>query len=216
MTFLTSTCFSLSVVGGGLIGWVRFRKTDPAFFPFIYLVWLGSLNEVISAALIFSGYPNVISYNFFILGEAILTCWQFYRWQLFGNKKGLYYFFQCFFIGTWITEWMIRPFYSFSSYFIISYSFVLVLMSISTINQLVFKETTSLLKSPVFLICISFVLYFTISVLVETFWVFGLQQSREFRLKVQNLLSYINLLTNIAFTVAILWMPMRQRYILQS
>jgi hypothetical protein len=51
--------------------------------------------------------------------------------------------------------------------------------------------------------------YFTYSVLVEAFWIFGINHSSVFRNNIYGILSYINLFVNLLFTLAIVWMPTR-------
>jgi hypothetical protein len=215
MDVLTGAIFSLSVGLGALTGLLRFRKINPEFLPFIYLMWAGFLNEAGSVAVIYSGHSNFLNNNIFFLGEALLICWQFYRWQLFSTRR-FYYFIQVFFVVIWVVEVVFHAPKTVLSYFIISHSFIIVLMSIHMINKIVFRETTPFMRDPVFLICLGFIVYFTYSVLVETFWIFGLTHSKHFRLRVYALLSYINLVVNLVFVIAILWIPMRQRYILRS
>lgn len=213
MDVLTGALFSLSVGIGAIAGRVRYRKIDPVFWPFIYLLWVGFTNELISIGLMYGGYSNFVNNNIFFLLEALLICFQFYRWDILGRRK--YLLLQSTFIIFWVAECILQSIYTMNSYFIIFHSFIVVLMSIHMINKIVFAENTSLLKHPVFLICMGFIVYFTYSVLVEVFWLYGLTQSKVFRLRIYEVLSYINLLVNLVYAIAILWMPMRQQYILR-
>lgn len=216
MSFELSAAFSLTIVFGAIIGWTRFQKTDPAFLPFLLLLSIGFVNEVTSILLMTYGHSNMINYNLFELVESILLTWQFLKWGLFEKMKKLYYLLQVVFVFLWAGENFIHSFQAFNSYFIIVHSFLFVMMGISMINRVSLKESTPLLKQPVFLICIGLIIYFDYAVLVEAFWVFGLNHSASFRLRVYAILAYINLFTNLIFALAFLWIPMRPRYILQS
>jgi hypothetical protein len=158
----------------------------------------------------------MINYNLFGLAESLLLSWQFLRWGLFEKQKEFYYSLQVVFILIWISENFIHSFKAFDSYFIIVHSFMFVMMGISMINRISLKETVALLKNPVFLICIGLIVYFNYAVLVEAFWIFGLNHSRSFRLGIYEILAYINLVCNLIFAIAFIWIPMRPQYILRS
>ncbi len=216
MSFWLSATFSLSVGFGVIIGWARFKKTDPAFFPFLLLLSLGLLNELISIGVMTAGKTNSINYNLFAIAEAMLVTWQFREWGLFDERNRFYFLLQVALPASCIAEWM---FYSngriYTSHFIIGYSLLIVLMSIFMINRLLFSITENLLREPVFLICCGFCIYFSYTVLVEAFWLYGLNQSKDFRLGIYAILSYINLFTNLLYAFALLWIPLKRRYIMQ-
>jgi|SRR5436190_2707574 len=217
MTFELNAAFSLSVGIGAVIGWVRVKKTDPAFLPFLILIWLGFTNEVLSIILMKAGYSNAVYYNIFSLLEAIIINWQFRRWGLYRNNNRLYLIIQSLFLVGWITEILTKgSINSFNSYFIICYSTIIVILAINIVNKEMFKEPSSLLLNPVFLVCLGLILYLTYTILVEIFWVYGLNRTKVFRVRIYEIFAYINLLTNLIFAFAILWIPMKRQYILQS
>lgn len=217
MYFELNAIYSLSIAIGAIIGWVRWKKTDPAFSPFLWLLWLGLSNEIISLSIMNAGFSNAINYNLFCLAEFLLISLQFKRWELFKDSNKLFWALQFLFVGFWIVETMARwNVKGFDSYFIIGHAVVIVLMSIHMLNKVMFMEPTALLKNPIFLICIGLVIFFTYSILVEAFWVYGLTKSKEFRIMIYEILAYINLFTNLVFALAALWIPMKRQYILQS
>jgi hypothetical protein len=161
----------------------------------------------------YHGYSNVHNYNFFVLAEGLLACQLFRNLQLL--SRPIYTVLVLLVTATWMTEYAFAPPDRFQSYSIIFISFLIVLLSISTINQLIFASPYSLLKQPAFLICTAFIIYYTFCVLTESFWMFGVQRSRSFRLSINALLNYINLFTNLLYLIAILWMPTRHRFTLR-
>ena len=215
MSFELNAAFSLSIMVGAVIGWCRVRKSDPAFFPFLLLLTVGLMNEVASIIIIKSGHQNIVNYNLYGFVEAVVLTWQFLRWGLFKRAKALYYTLQIVFAALWAIENCSHSFKAFNSYFIMVHSFLLVLMSISMINRVSLRETLPLWRQPVFLICTGLVIYHDYAVLVEAFWIFGLNYSDGFRIRIYEILSYINLFTNLLFAFAIIWIPTRLRYILQ-
>lgn len=184
MQFEMNAVFSLSVGIGAVTGWARFKKTDPAFFPFLLLLWAGFTNELVSILIISKGYTNAVCYNLFTLAEAVIISWQFYRWGLYGRRRRWYFSIQCLFIAGWLTEFTFRQnLQAFHSYFIIVYATIIVFMSIHVLSNELFKEPGILFLNPVFLICMGFFIYFTYTVLVEIFWMYGLNRSSVFRIR---------------------------------
>lgn len=215
MPYYVSVLFSFSIALGAILGWIRLKKLDPAFFPFILLLTVGLINEVVSVVVLEAGSSNALSYNIYSLVEVLLICWQFQRWKLFAARKVLFIGALGFCVVVWVIDiFIINSIFRFSSYSIILHSFVIVVMSIHMINHLIFKEIVSFMRHPVFLICLGFIIYFTYAILVEMFWVLGLNRSGSFRAKIYEILAYINLITNLIYALAVLWMPMKPRYIM--
>jgi hypothetical protein len=216
MTPLLGAIFSLSISIPCVIGLVRYRRVDPANHPFIHLMWIGLVHEIISIVLIHNRHPNLHSYNVFALAQAFVCTKLFQRWGIFRGNRWLYAAVQLSYICFWVLEYSASGFRHFASYFIVYHSFIIVLLSIHQLNSVVFNDSGLLLRSSTFLICMSFISYFTYTVLTEVFWIYGLNRSRVFQLRVYTILAYINLIVNFIYALAILWMPMRRQYILRS
>ena len=103
----------------------------------------------------------------------------------------------------------------YNSYFRIFYSFLIVLMSISTINSLLMRERKPLIRNPIFIICCTFALYNTITVVAEAFFASHLQLGDSFRINMDHMILYAGFLFNTIYAIAILWMPKKQAFILQ-
>jgi hypothetical protein len=217
MSFELNAAFSLSVGIGAAISWIRFKKADPAYLPFFTWLWIGFITEIASIFIMKRGYSNAVIYNLFSLLEAIIILWQFKKWGLFGIKTKLYYILVTVFLVTWFAEIVERGgLNQFVSFFIIGYATIIVFVSISIINSVVFKESTPLLLNSQFLICIGLIVYFTYMALIEIFWLYGLNRSSVFRIRVYDIFAFINLFTNLLFGFAALWIPMKRRYLLRS
>jgi hypothetical protein len=201
----------------GVIGAIRYKKLDKSFFPFIWLMWIGVFNETFSHYADKKWHTNAVNNNIYSLVEFIMLLWQFKKWKLFDHKNNGFKIISTAAIFFWVIEnFFIYTIDSFNSYFIICSSLCIALLSIRMINILVLREKDVLLKNATFLICISFVLYYTYAALVEAFWVYGLGESKEFGIRIQNILLYINLFANLVYALAVCWIPTRPRFILQS
>jgi hypothetical protein len=205
--------FSFSIVLAAIIGGIRFRQINPAYYPFIICIWIGLANEILSYVVIKAGHSNAINNNIYILIESIFFTLQFKRWGLFQYNKWLFPSLIVLFLVAWLVQNLyISKITFFRSEFRILYSFALVLMSISQLNKILSREKKSLLKNSIFLICIGFILYYTYKIIVEAFWVYGLNNSRDFRNNVYLILAYINLIANLIYAMAILWTPTKHRF----
>lgn len=213
--FLLNSFCSISIIIAAAIGAWRFRDIHPSFRPFIYCIWVGFINELLSIGLIATGHSNALNSNIYILIEAWLIVWQFYNWGLLRRHRILFPGLLTLITLVWLTEnFVMGNLLQFSSWFRIIYSFILVLLSISLLNQQIVIEKEMLLKNPVALICLAFIIYYTYKVLVETFWVYGLIESANFQTKVYLIMNYINLFANLIFALAVLWMPTKHRFTL--
>ena len=205
--------FSLSILIASVIGWVRFKKIDPAYYPFLYCLWIGTLNEIVSYILVANHQTTALNNNIYVLFEPILLVWLFKNWGSFRRAPQMFTALLILFPILWIVEnFFISTITHFTFYYRIFYSFIIVLLSIQIINRLIMTERKNILKNSTFLLCVGFVIYYTFSVLVQTFWLYGLNVSREFTLKVVFILLTINLFSNLIYALAVLWMPTRHRF----
>ena len=215
MSFLLSIFTSLSIGIAAIIAAIRFRSIHSVFRPFIYCIWLGFINEFVSIILAHVIHNNAVNSNIYVLLESLLITWQFYKWGLFGKYKTLYPSLLILLTTTWLLEnFIISNILQFSSWFRVFYSMVIVLMSISELNRQIVRERGMLLKNAEAIICITFILYFTYKVLVETFWLYGLNESTTFQSSVYFILNFINLFSNLIYALAVLWIPTKRRFTL--
>lgn len=217
MNFNLAVIFSFSIAIAAIIGWIRFKKINPAYYPFLYCIWLAFLSEIISYLVVRGGHSNAINSNIYMLGEALLIPWQFKNWGLFQRPKYLFPGLLILFTLLWTLEsFFIKGITLNISYFKILYSFAIVLMSIQVINNQLMRERRNFLRSPIFLITAAFVFYYINAVIVGVFWLYGLQMSMRFMLKLAWILIYVNLFTNLIYALAVLWMPTKHRFSLPS
>ncbi|HEX2535497.1 MAG TPA: hypothetical protein VHK69_17255 [Chitinophagaceae bacterium] len=216
MNYYIAVLLGYSILLAGIIGIVRFQKIQSTYYPFLYCIWLAGVNEVISSYLLLTGQYNIINSNIYNLAEALLVLWFFRRLGAFQRYRFLFPFFAGVFTTAWVWENFIYHDFgtAFNSYFNIIYSFPLVLLAINAINTYLIKER-NLLKNPAFLICIGIIIFFTYRVLVEAFYVYGLNGSSSFSARVYDILSIINVLCNLIYALAVLWMQKKQVFTLQ-
>lgn len=217
LSYYTVEALALSIFISGIIAIFRFKQIPETFRPFIYLIWIGCLNEVVSVYLAFRYHNNVICSIVYTLIESLFFLWFFKRLNLFDgiNRKWLY-FLAVLFVGIWIANSFLSDSFGtqITYYFDITYAFCLVILSIRVVNNLLFTER-ELMKSPAFLICIGLIIFFTYQIIQRMFGLAGLKNSYTFRANVQVLLYIINFLVNLIFALAVLWMRKKQAFTLQ-
>lgn len=215
MSYTWFVILSCSIFIAAIIGWVRFHKIAPAFYPFLICLWVGSLNELLSIVLPRFGYTTDINNNIYVLIEAILLCWQLKRWDGFDRHRLSFPLLIATLVSIWLLEnvWLSSISVT-ESWFRLVYAFVLVLLAIQQVNKLILSERKSLLSNSAFLICIGIILYFTYKGMIEIFWINGFHTTAGFLINVYSVMIWINLFANIIYSFAVLWMPAKQRFIL--
>lgn len=214
--------FALSVLVAGILAVIRFRKIDRIFLPFILCIWAACLNEGLGYFLFMNGYHTSVNNNIYVLTEALLFILFFKNMNLFGEFGWLFVLFFAMVICTWVWENLIMgKITGVSSWFRIAYSFLIVLMSITLINRLLITDiyksyrapARSVWLNPILLICIGAIIFFTFKLLVEIFWLYGLNGTAGFRIQLYRIMVYVNLAVNLIYALAILCMPQKQPYI---
>lgn len=190
-----------------VIALIRLRSINVIYYPFIILLWTGSANEVISyftAKYFRNSAPNT---NIYGLLEVLIILWQFKRWNRVDQYKKIITFPAVLLCISWIIEnFATDSFLNYNEYFPILGSVFIVILSIVNINKILARDRKGLLKNPVFIICICFIIFYAYDASIEILWRYGLKVNDELSVEIYNLLIYINLLVYIFYSYAILCM----------
>lgn len=200
---------SFSVFIAGIIAIFRYKKIASVYYPFLICIWIACINEALSYFIIkVQGRSNLVTINIYVLIEAILITFLFKKLKTFKRSEFLFYSIIGAFIIWWgVDNFILNTIKEYDVYFRIFYSFIIVLMSISTINEMIVHNNK---RNATFLLCIAFVFYFTFKVFVYAIWISGLSQ--DFLRNLFGIMAYVNLITNLIYGVAILWMPRRLEF----
>ncbi len=208
---------SYSVMLAAIIALFQYKKAVRSFLPFFVFIWAGAANEIVSHFTILYLRSNMMNNNIYVLIESLLLLWLFYCWQLFDRSKWLLWALGASFILFWLAEvFVFSEITRVAAYFRVFYSFPIVLLSISMINRLLTQESGNLLKNAAFIICVAFVIYFTFKILLEIFYIYGMMHSRAFRTSVFDIMRVINLLCNLIYAVALIWIPRKNSSLMPS
>jgi hypothetical protein len=214
LNYYVLVVFSYSITIAALIGVIRIKSIVHSYRPFVYLCILAVLNEVVSAYSIEQYQTNVINSNIYILLEFYLLLWLFRNWGL-GQRRDLFYtIIGIGFTALWIADnFIIHPFQQFNSIYRVCYAIALIFLSIDQVNFIIVRENRNLLKNASFLICIAILIFYSYKGTVEVFYLLEIKLSNTFYNNLFLILAVINLLANIIYAFAALWMPTKQRFI---
>ncbi|MEP7238744.1 MAG: hypothetical protein ABI685_12790 [Ferruginibacter sp.] len=214
MIYWVSVYMSFTVCIAAVIAAVRFRKLDRVYLPFILSIWIASINEIISFSIAQKGYSNYANNNIYILAEGLLILWQFKNWELFNRAWMLPVGLAIGLVGTWIYEiHSLETLNQLHYYYRLLYAAIVVICSINIQNRLIISHNHRLLTNPVFFICIAYILYFTLKILTDTYWIYNPKSSTVFLTAVFYSMACNNLITNLLFIIAVLWIPRKPDYI---
>ena len=210
---------SLSIIFAVIIGIVRFRKMDPSYYPFIYNICLALLIEVTHQILMSNGYshPLVAVLNVYGYLDFFLFTWLFHNWGLFNRKRSVFITVVSIFFVIWLFT---NVFYSQFSrglniYFAIIYSFALIFFSVNTFNKVIVHERSSMSRNAQFWICLGVIIFYSFfTVLNATRFIilFKHNMSMDFWHKLHEITLFSNILVNLLYAVAVLWIPRKKKY----
>ena len=213
-SFLLEIALNYSILIAAIIGIIRFKSIIRDYYPFIFIIWLGVFNETLSLVLIFTLGRNTVNSNIFVLLEYLLIVYQFYKWN---NKKGLkkYVILALLGLAVWSADNLVLNSITHNnSLFRAFYSFLVVFFSIDQVNKLVIYERGPLFKNPMFIICITFLLYYGFKAFVESYNLFHLGLSKTLLRDLWIILYFVNGIANLLYALAVLWIPMKVKFIL--
>jgi hypothetical protein len=208
---------SLSISFAVLIGIVRFRKIDAAYYPFIYNITAALVVEIVTRIFMVNGQPEAfeVALNIYSFLDFYLYLWLFHNWGLFNKNKSVFIALSLTFFLVWLTNnalvtGFIRP----NFYFFILYSFALIFFSVTAFNKAVVNERISIFRNAKFWICLGIIIFYSFFVVAcaTSLTLFREDVSLEFRRGLQAINVYSNLLVNLLYAVAVIWVPRKKNF----
>jgi len=207
------TIIATAICIAGVLGAIRYRKTDRIFYPFIYLCWLATVVELSGSLRLYPMSYTVYVFNIYSIAEYTLITWLMLRWRVI-SRPAFWLITGGLTLG-WILEFLIFDRITHgASYFNIAYALVIVFMSVRCLGWRLMVERGNLLKSPYVIICSAFILYFTTAAIVVAFWLYGMYGSADFVNAVVLFHYIVNLVANLTYAIAILCMPRKDPFTL--
>jgi hypothetical protein len=208
---------SLSIGFAVIIGIVRFRRIDSAYYPFIYNIIIALLVEILNRILTVRGHPSafMLLLNIFSYIDFFLFLWLFHNWGLFNRKKSTFIAIAVTFFIIWLlNNILVTGFVKHNLYFFILYSFALIFFSVNTFNKAVVHERSSIFRNPKFWICLGIIIFYSFFIVTVStgLSLFMHNVSVEFRRGLQAISVFSNLLVNLLYAVAVLWIPRKKNF----
>lgn len=194
-----------------LLGLARFNRIENSYRPLIIFLFFGLLFELLS--FIVSVYSpqksNAVPSNLYVLLEGPFIIWMFYSWNILKGSKKVFFALAAVLIVIWITENIVfHNINSFSPYYRILYYCLVVLLSINIINYTIINNNGNLFQNARFVICLSFIFFFTYKLMYE--WAYQYCNSNSLNASKNIIISsfgYVNVLENIILTIAVALIP---------
>jgi len=200
-----------------VLGLIRFRKVEPAYQPFLFIVCLGFINHSLSLVLIRYFRSNAINGNIYVLVESLLYIWQFSNWGLFKKKKKTALMLAALLLGVWIIDnILVHNFRVLNSGFRIFSSFMMVFLAINQVTSLITRAKMNLLKNAIFIICSGMLIYFSYKAFIDVFFLVELDPGIGVIHYIYAILVGINFFVNLIFAWAVLWIPKKKPSMLSS
>jgi hypothetical protein len=179
------------------------------------ILCLGVLNELASLASVYTTGTNAVTFNFYILAESILLVLMFYRWDIRASRS------KALITGsTLVIVWLIDNvgngnIQNFYGVFGLYCSLVMMYYSIRYISRCIAFDNGNLLHNGRCIICIGLLLYFSIKIITDTFFIMDLGLSRELEAEILLIVSVMNVVANIVYFYAILCLKQKTEFTLE-
>jgi hypothetical protein len=209
--------FSLSIGFAVIIGIVRFRRIDSAYYPLIYNAMVALVVEILNKMLTEKGYTDAFVFvlNVFSYIDFFLFLWLFHNWGLFNRKKSVFITIAGIFFLIWLSEGIFKTsFIKLNLYFFMLYAFALIFFSVNTFNRAVVHERSSIFRNPKFWICLGIIIFYSFFIVTVTTGIsmFWNNVSVQFRRDLQAISVFSNLLVNLLYAVAVIWIPRKKNF----
>ena len=176
------------------------------------------LVEIIAHIFLENGLAHVMNtmFNVYTMFEFSLVAWMFHAWGLFNGSRIFFITMMVVFFLAWLADTVIfRSITSGSNYYFRAlYSFSLVLFAVSTFNKMVVNHRGKIFENAQFWICLGIIIFFTFFLLdnATKISLVNFTVSRKFRANLQEIIVFINVLVNLLYAVAVLWIPRKKNF----
>lgn len=207
--FMFATISAFSIALPCATGLIRCKHIDRRYTPFLLVLLIGLVNESLSLLLIRLHNNNLINSNIYTLIEYLLYLWFFKLLSSLNGRISATLFIFGFFVWC-LDNFILHSLMNSNSIFRIIASLIIVWLSIDKLTRLTLNGFNDRFKKTDLLLCFSFLAYFTFRGFIHVVKFFSIGQTTGFYIDLWVMLCLLNLLVNILFFIAILWIPKRQ------
>jgi len=161
-----------------IVALIRIKKIDKIYYPLLILLLIGLLTELASFICINVFKTNAPVIKIYSLVECCIILYQLYLWKNAARYRPMFIALGLVCVIFWVVETIVfKNINTFSPYFRVFYAFVIVLLCINQINAMMFYQNVTLLKNPVFIICLAFIILFLYQIILEASFFIGSDKS---------------------------------------
>lgn len=161
----------ISVLVIGAICLIRFKLFPVAFRPYCYNNWIGVAGIIVYRVSISTVGSNAIDANVSSILDFLTIAWFYYLLNGRINDRNLFIAFASLAITAFVVDnFIFHNIFIFNSASYIFFNLMTVYLIIDHINRMVITERRSLLREPVFLISLSLLTYYSLSLVMEMFY----------------------------------------------
>lgn len=209
MTATATFLLSLSVLFPFATGIIRWRIIRRRYYPLFILFSLALATELVTRyAIAKETEAWVPGNNLYVLAESMLIPFQFIVWGYMHNKRKAFYIVTGILFLGWMAEHVfVGDMTRLHPYFRMSYSLLIVLLSINMLNYLVIHEERNLVRHPVFIICTAFIIFFTYQLVYEGIYHMVSNMETINAITLNTAFSIVNAVCNLLYGIAFLLVP---------
>jgi hypothetical protein len=198
---------SQSIIIPILVALIRFKKINKVHYPLLLLLLIGLMTELASRICINAFQTNAPVIKIYSLVECCIILYQLYLWKNSSRYTRLFFSLIIVCVVFWIIEVVVfKNINTFSPYFRVFYAFVIILLCINQINSMMFYQNVSLLKNPVFIICLAFIILFLYQIILEASYYVSADVQSSVANEIIMGFSYINFFINLMCAAGVYFM----------
>src|SRR5678809_1781390 len=104
MSYIQASILSFSILIAGIIGVLRFAQIRDIYRPFIYLIWIGCITEIVSSYFAYVYHNNLAVGAIYRLCESLFLLWFFSRLGVFKKQNKILYILSGIFVVIWFAD----------------------------------------------------------------------------------------------------------------
>lgn len=186
------------------------RKLDRTVIPFVMILQLSFICEVLGLILIKFYGNNIVSYDVSGLLGGLLCILQLAIWDKNSWNRWIYFSLAGILPASWFLEWLfIQEANYFFSYSIISQSLILVALSINIAIRRFIFNVAGIARDAIFIVCIAFIIFNSYGLLTELYLLSGFKHYAIWNKHVAGIFSFVNFFVNLLYLYALSCMPQK-------
>lgn len=191
----------------------RYRYVTARNYPFLWLLIIGFINEIISVFSISLWHSNAVNSNLYILTESLIWAWLLFKWT---KQKAFCLILASVFTMLWITDNIIAgTFFSFTGFYRAVYAAIMIILFTHQLHRQIMISDLPLLQNGRIWIITGALFYYSAKCLIEIFYLKQFNTSEAFAENIFFILAVANCLMNIMFIPAAICLSSKKKYSLR-